>query len=133
MWKNAPELPATRMVEIPAFSYRSPALDKNGVIGSLSGLTTFCIKASRTIKLVAEVSSSSKSSLLPASTASTMPAAWDVLPLASAVEKSFVSLPFGRSLINMEISTFLINLPSSERSFCAVSSAITYSLPSPAI
>ena len=133
IWKNAPELPATRMVEIPRFSYKSLALERKGVIGSLSGLTTFCMKASRTIKFVAEVSSSSRNRWLPASMLSTIPAACDVLPLASFVEKSCVSVLLGRSLINMEISTFLMNRPSSERSLTAVSSAITYSLPSPAI
>lgn len=62
---------------------------------------------------------------------SAIPAAWEVLPLASRVEKQWVSFLLGRSLMNMEISTSLINLPSSERSFSAVSSVITYSLPSP--
>ena len=59
----------------------------NGVIGSLSGLTTFCINASLTIKFVADVSSSSRNRRLPASMPSTIPAACDVLPLASSVEK----------------------------------------------
>ena len=121
------------MVEIPSFSYSSPARDKNGVIGSLSGLTTCCIRASRSIKLVAEVSSSSKNTWLPASIASTIPAACEVLPLASSVEKRWVSFLFGRSLINMEMSASLMKRPSSARSFTAVSSVMTYSLPSPAI
>ena len=60
-------------------------------------------------------------------------AAWDVLPLASSVRNSTVSFPLGRSLINMEISVFLMLLPSSARILTAVSSVITYSLPSPAI
>lgn len=84
--EKAPELPATRMVEIPACSYSSRARERNGVIGSLSGLTTFCINASLTIKFVADVSSSSRNRRLPASMPSTIPAACDVLPLASSVE-----------------------------------------------
>ena len=64
---------------------------------------------------------------------STIPAAWEVLPLASRVEKQRVSFLFGRSFINMEISTSLIKRPSSERSLTAVASVITYSRPSPGI
>ena len=44
-----------------------------------------------------------------------------------------VSFPFGRSLINMEMSVCRMLLPSSARIFIAVSSVTTYSLPSPAI
>ena len=131
IWKKAPELPATRMVEIPALWHRSPARSRNGVIGSLSLAITFCIKESRTIKLVAEVSSSRRNTLLPASIPSMIPAACEVLPLASSVEKQEVSFLFGRSLIKREISTSLIKRPSSERSFRAVSFVTTYSLPSP--
>ena len=47
----------------------------------------FCINASLTIKFVADVSSSSRNRRLPASMPSTIPAACDVLPLASSVEK----------------------------------------------
>ena len=64
---------------------------------------------------------------------STIPAAWEVLPLASSVEKQRVSFLFGRSFINMEISTSLIKRPSSERSLTEVASVITYSRPSPGI
>ena len=133
MWKKAPELPATNTVEIPAWLYKSRALSRKGVIGSLSLLITSCMKVSRTIKLVAEVSSSRSRSLVPASIPSTIPAAWEVLPLASRVEKHLVFFLLGRSLINREISTSLIKRPSSERSLSAVSSVITYSLPSPAM
>ncbi len=121
------------MVEMPAFSYKSLARFKKGVIGSLFLLTICCIRASRTIKLVAEVSSSMRKSLLPASMLSTIAAAWEVEPLASSVEKLRVSEPFGRSLINREMSVSVILRPSSARSFTAVGSVMTYSRPSPAI
>ena len=74
-----------------------------------------------------------RKTLLPASIPSTIPAAWEVLPLASSVEKQRVSFLFGRSLIKSEISTSLIKRPSSERSFRAEASVITYSRPSPEI
>jgi hypothetical protein len=51
------------------------------------------MRASRTMKLVAEVSSSSSSAVAPASSASTMFAAWLVLPLASSDEKDRVLRP----------------------------------------
>ena len=120
------------MVEIPAFSYKSLARSINGVIGSLSRLIIFCIKSSRTIKLVADVSSSIKKVRHPASIPSITAAAWEVLPLASSVLKQWVSLRFGKSLINSEISVFRTLLPSSARSFMALSSVMTYSRPSPA-
>ena len=41
MWKKAPLLPATKMVEIPASVYRSRARSKNGVIGSLWRLDVY--------------------------------------------------------------------------------------------
>ena len=72
-----------------------------------------------------------RSAPAPASTASTTLAAWEVEPLASSVEKSTVSFPFGRWLIKGEISTWATALPSSARIFIAVSSVMTYSLPSP--
>ena len=133
MKKYAPELPATRTVEIPACSYRSLARSINGVMGSLSRLTMRCIKSSLSIKFVAEVSSSIRKARAPDSTPSMTAAAWEVLPLASAVEKAAVFLPFGRSLIKREISTLLMLRPSSARSLTAVQSVITYSRPSPAI
>ena len=64
---------------------------------------------------------------------STTPAAWEVLPLASGVEKEVVSFLLGRSLMNMEMSTLRMERPSSARSFTAVSSVMTNSLPSPAM
>jgi energy-coupling factor transporter ATP-binding protein EcfA2 len=67
-WKKAPELPATRIVETPAFSYRSRIREMNGVIGSLSPETTRAISSSRTMKFVALVSSSMSRSPAPAST-----------------------------------------------------------------
>ena len=73
--KNAPELPATRTVLMPAFSYSARILSENGVIGSSSAETILCISASRTIKFVAQVSSSISSVLDPHSIASTTEAA----------------------------------------------------------
>lgn len=102
-------------------------------MGSLSRLITCCINPSRTMKFVAEVSSSSKNKVLPASIPSTIPAACEVLPLASKVEKQWVSFPLGKSLINKDMSTSLMKRPSSARSFTAEESVRTNSLPSPAI
>ena len=48
------------------------------------------------MKFVADVSSSIRNSRLPASIASTIPAACEVLPLASSVQKERVSFPLGR-------------------------------------
>ena len=64
---------------------------------------------------------------------STTLAAWEVLPLASSVEKAVVSLPLGRLLIHWEMSVRRMLRPSSARIFMAVSSVITYSRPSPAM
>ena len=77
--------------------------------------TTFCISSSRIMKLVAEVSSSIRKSEVPASMPSTTLAAWEVLPLASSVEKSDVLRPPGRWLMNREISTLLMQRESSAR------------------
>ena len=60
-------------------------------------------------------------------------AACEVLPLASSVEKETVSRPFGRLLMNVEMSVFRMLRPSSARIFTALCSVITYSLPSPSI
>jgi hypothetical protein len=49
------------------------------------------MRASRIMKLVAHVSSSSSSAAAPSSSASWMPAAWLVLPLASAARNAAVS------------------------------------------
>ena len=51
------------------------------------------MRASRIMKLVAQVSSSSSSARAPSSRASWMLAAWLVLPLASSVRKAHVSRP----------------------------------------
>ena len=55
--------------------------------GSRSFETSACIRASRIMKFVAEVSSSRRKTLAPTSSASMMFAAWPVLPLASSDEK----------------------------------------------
>ena len=105
----------------------------NGVMGSLERLMIFCIRSSRTMKLVAEVSSSIRKTRLPASMPSMTAAAWDVLPLASSVVKHRVSFLLGRSLMNREMSVLRMLRPSSARSFMAVLSVMTYSRPSPAM
>ena len=94
---------------------------------------TRSISSSLIIKFVALVSSSIRKSLLPASSASIVFAACEVEPLASSVEKFFVSFPLGRFLIKRLISSFLTLRPSSARSFTPVASVTIYSLPSPAI
>ncbi len=119
--------------DTPARSYRSRTRSTNGVIGSWSRETTACMRASRTMKFAADVSSSSRNARQPASTASTAAAAWEVLPLASSVEKEVVSTRFGSSPMNGEMSTLRTERPSSARSFTAVASVATYSRPSPAI
>ena len=121
------------IVEMPYSSYSSRIRSINGVMGSISLWMTLCISSSRIMKFVALVSSSISRRDDPASMLSTTFAAWEVLPLASSVQNLTVSLPLGRSLMNMEISVFWMLLPSSARIFIAVSSVITYSLPSPAI
>ena len=70
---------------MPYFSYSSRTLSMNGMIGSTSLLTTRCISSSRIMKLVALVSSSIRNTSAPASIASTVFAACEVLPLASSV------------------------------------------------
>ena len=62
-----------------------------------------------------------------------MLAAWEVLPLASRVEKRVVSRPLGRRLMNREMSVPVILRPSSARIFRALASVMTYSRPSPAM
>ena len=61
------------------------------VMGSSSLLTSCCILLSRIIKLVAQVSSSISNTSAPASIASIILAAWDVLPLAFSVQNAVVS------------------------------------------
>ena len=118
---------------MPSFSYRSRTRLINGVIGSSLSATTRCISSSRTIKLVADVSSSIRKRLVPDSMPSITLAACEVLPLASAVENEVVSLFPGRLWMKREISTLLMLLESSERSFAALASVMTYSRPSPAM
>jgi len=79
--------------------------------------TSACIRASRIMKLVAQVSSSIRSSCAPASTASTMAAPCDVLPLASSLEKLVVELPNGKLFKKGEMSTLETRRPSSARTF----------------
>ena len=117
------------MLEIPKSLYRSLNLSIKGIIGSF--LTSLCMRASRIIKFVAQVSSSNKSSLLSISIASEIAAAIDVEPDASLVEKCSVSFICGRLCRKFEISTLAMLLPSSLLTFTALSSVTTYSRPSP--
>ena len=102
---------------------------RKGVIGSTG--TSRAILASRDMKLVAQVSSSTSSASVPASSASMMLAAWLVDPLASSVLKLVVSRPCGRLLMKGEMSRPVTGLPSSARTLTAVSSVTTNSRPSP--
>mmetsp|Transcript_43364 Transcript_43364/g.85924 ORF Transcript_43364/g.85924 Transcript_43364/m.85924 type:complete len:345 (-) Transcript_43364:213-1247(-) len=100
-------------------------------MGSLSGATSFLIFASRIMKLVAHVSSSIKSVVAPASKLSMMLPACDVDPDASAVEKHVVVLPKGKLLMKGEMSTDLMDRPSSALILTAPGSHTTSSRPSP--
>jgi hypothetical protein len=66
------------------------------VIGSRSGATSAAMRASRASRLVADVSSSRRRHVAPASSASCMLAACEVEPEASRVEKARVARPSGR-------------------------------------
>lgn len=85
-------------------------LDKRGN-GFLFAVDDLRISSSRTIKLAAQVSSSMRKARQPENMPSTIPAAWEVDPLASSVVKWQVSFPFGRSLINREISVSSMQRP----------------------
>ena len=78
---------------------------ENGVIGSLSGAINFCIRPSRIIKFVADVSSSISSVDVCASNAS-MTLALVMSPLALSVEKCVVSFLPGKLSINGLMLTF---------------------------
>ena len=121
------------MVDISFSSYIALTSSINGVIGSSSFDTKLCITSSLIMKFVAEVSSSISKRFVFDSIASTILAACDVLPLAFSLINLLVSLPFGRLFINNDISSFIIDLPSSALTFIEVLSAITYSLPSPSM
>ncbi|CSB96036.1 Uncharacterised protein [Vibrio cholerae] len=66
------------------------------MIGSSPLLTSACMRSSRIIKLVAEVSSSISRVVTPASIDSCNQADCEVEPEASCVLKSVVSLPIGK-------------------------------------
>jgi len=100
-------------------------------MGSCSLWTSACMRASRTMKFVAEVSSSRSSPVAPVSTASTMLAAWLVLPLASSLEKAVVLRPWGRSPMKAPMSTCSTRRPSSARILTRLRSLTTHSRPSP--
>ena len=65
--KNSPTPPTTSMVDTPSSSYRDLTVSRKGVIGSFSFRTSCCMIASRNMKLLAQVSSSSKRSSEPSS------------------------------------------------------------------
>ena len=77
---------------------------ENGVIGSLSGAINFCIRPSRIIKFVADVSSSISSVDVCASNASMTLLVMS--PLALSVEKCVVSFLPGKLSINGLMLTF---------------------------
>ena len=101
--KKSPLPPTTSTVLTPRASYSARTRARNGVMGSRA--TSAAMRPSRSMKLVALVSSSTSRQLQPASSASAMFAACDVEPLASCVENARVSRPPGRSLMNAEMST----------------------------
>lgn len=82
-----------------------------------------CMRASRIMKLVAQVSSSSMSALAPSSSASWMPAAWLVLPLASSVRKAAVSRPATGQHCDRELGRPVRSLAPCRRCVCPSSSA----------
>mmetsp|Transcript_28844 Transcript_28844/g.59056 ORF Transcript_28844/g.59056 Transcript_28844/m.59056 type:complete len:261 (+) Transcript_28844:416-1198(+) len=123
----------TRTEETPRSSYRERILCMKGVMGSLSLATSSIILSSRIMKLVAQVSSSTRRVLAPTSRASTILLAWLVLPLASAEEKQSVPFPKGRLDMKGLMSTAQTALPSSALILQASSSQTTNSLPSPGI
>ena len=100
-------------------------------MGSARPATSACIRASRISRFVAEVSSSSSRSREPDSSASTIEAAWLVLPLASSVENASVARPPGRSRRNGLTSTECTARPSSARRVTASARAAHRSRPSP--
>mmetsp|Transcript_66117 Transcript_66117/g.91965 ORF Transcript_66117/g.91965 Transcript_66117/m.91965 type:complete len:244 (+) Transcript_66117:213-944(+) len=129
--KKSPLPPTTRTVETPCSSSSDRTLQTKAVIGSLSGATSAFIFSSRIMKLVAQVSSSTRRVVHPTSNASTMLAACDVDPEASPVLNCCVCLPNGKLLMNGEMSALLTDRPSSARIFTAWGSQTTCSRPSP--
>ena len=87
------------------------------------------MRASRIMKLVAHVSSSSSSARAPSSRASWMLAAWLVLPLASSVRKARVSRPAlhrQRSALVLEAS---YRLPCSPKHYILNHCGCTFMIP----
>lgn len=127
---------------------RSRTFKTSGVIGS--AVMSLRIRMSRIRKFVAQVSSSKSRVSAPSSSASVTkgmsvsftiivimrnltsvtPAAIDVLPLASCVEKDVVGIPPGRLLMNGEMSTFVTALPSSPSMDTVLELVTTNSRPS---
>ena len=102
-------------------------------MGSRSSATRRAIRSSRIIKFVAHVSSSNNKVVAPASIASQIAAACDVLPEASEVLNLRVK-PAGRpgtSPIKEEMSTLCTLRPSSARTLTQFGSLTHNSLPSP--
>mmetsp|Transcript_47583 Transcript_47583/g.151864 ORF Transcript_47583/g.151864 Transcript_47583/m.151864 type:complete len:254 (-) Transcript_47583:195-956(-) len=124
-------LPMASTTETPKSLWSGRAFVTKAVMGSFSGRTSSCIFASRTMKLVAQVSSSSSSTVAPASIASTTLAACEVEPDALLVVKRVVGWPKGRLLMKAEMSVLRTERPSSARTFAAPASQTTNSRPSP--
>ena len=93
--------------------------------------TRACIRSSRIMKLVAEVSSSTRSTFAPTSRASMMFAAWEVEPEAFWLVNLWVSVPLGRFEMNGDMSTPHTKRPSSALITTASRRVTTYSRPSP--
>ena len=89
------------------------------------------MRASRMSRLVAEVSSSSRIALAPASTDSMSEAAWEVEPEAFCVAKAPVSRPPGRCAMKGVSSTPVTARPSAARTLTASGAVATSSRPSP--
>ncbi len=89
------------------------------------------MRPSRIMKLVAQVSSSIKSSSDPASIASRILTAWEVDPLAEGVEKDCVDSIPGKCFMNPDRSMGWTMRPSSARILTAEGRVAMRSRPSP--
>ena len=121
----------TMTVETPRRRNSAVMRSTRGVMGSRSAATSSRMRESRMSRFVAEVSSSSSSTVEPASTASMMEAAWEVDPEALRVVKEAVSRPAGRWEMKGVRSTPVTARPSAARTLTASGTVATSSRPSP--
>ena len=121
----------TMTVETPRRRNNAVMRSTRGVMGSRSAATSSRMRESRMSRFVAEVSSSSSSTVEPASTASMMEAAWEVDPEALRVVKEAVSRPAGRWEMKGVRSTPVTARPSAARTLTASGTVATSSRPSP--